>query len=809
MKKYILFYIIIVPLLFLGACNADDLSITNDSKDARTLLITASIPKGDPTTRVTLEEREDKTIALTWEIGDQLQLLFVQGEIKIKTVVAVESVFEDGKKAGFNVIVPKEIELKEFDLYGVYGGGGLSDDNPTHVVFPTYPGSVSSIEELQSRKDVMLSFEYKNFDPINPPAAVSFKHLGSIFNVTLKNNSFINLNNISEVRLVGVGGDGDWAYNSGAGGTSYDIVNGEFLNSETAGNFISFKAKENTLKSKETISFWGWYPPLPNKLWPELVLQLRNQNEVVARSVNSLPRRYEPTDSGKSYYFYTSWNGSELMFTDDVFIEGVLEVTIDKLYNIFKEYMPNESAIGASRHNDFGYPSIMSATDANGEDVVSEDNGYNWFGNSLTYQDRSSTSYESQIVWNNFYSYINTANIALNIDAYETQDPNNQFYLAQALAVRAFSYFGLAQLYQYNYKGNESKPCVPIITEKNTIDVIQNGAPRATVQEVYDLILADLNLAINFLKSANEGGVYRYSRKYIDLAVAYGLRARVFLTMHKYLEARADADKAIAVSDATPTSLTEANKPAFMNSNERNWMWGVVIYETDRVVTAGIVNWPSHMGSLNYGYANFSGGRQISRKLFETIPKSDIRKGWWIDEYKTSVNLNYDQQATMDSYDYKAYTHVKFAPYNYQNKTSTNANDIPLMRIEEMYLIKAEAEVAISGSAAVLERFLQTYRDPKYSFSGSPKAIQEEIFRQRRIELWGEGLNWYDIMRLNKGVDRRGAGFPNASSVFHIPAHSDILLWRIPESEIESNPALSDGDNNPEAPTPNPVEDWY
>lgn len=38
-------------------------------------------------------------------------------------------------------------------------------------------------------------------------------------------------------------------------------------------------------------------------------------------------------------------------------------------------------------------------------------------------------------------------------------------------------------------------------------------------------------------------------------------------------------------------------------------MWGIIISETDRVVTSGIVNWISHMGSFNYGYANFSGGK--------------------------------------------------------------------------------------------------------------------------------------------------------------------------------------------------------
>ena len=82
---------------------------------------------------------------------------------------------------------------------------------------------------------------------------------------------------------------------------------------------------------------------------------------------------------------------------------------------------------------------------------------------------------------------------------------------------------------------------------------------------------------------------------------------------------------------------------------------------------------------------------------------------------------------------------------------------------------------------------IKTYRDPEYTCSASSASdIQEEVYRQRRIELWGEGLSWYDIMRLNKPVDRREAGYPNATSVFNISAGSDILLWRIPEKEIQA-----------------------
>ncbi|HLW09797.1 MAG TPA: RagB/SusD family nutrient uptake outer membrane protein [Fermentimonas sp.] len=482
------------------------------------------------------------------------------------------------------------------------------------------------------------------------------------------------------------------------------------------------------------------------------------------------------------------------------------EAGVNAIFAQFNQYMPNEKALNAERHNDFGYPSIMLFTDANGQDVVTEDNGYNWMGNNLEYADRSYTSREVQIVWNNFYSLIYTANSVIGANDPETEDPTTQFYLAQGLSVRAFSYFGLAQLFQFNYVGNESKPCVPIVTDKNAEEVgLVGGAKRSTVQEVYDLILSDLNTAIELLESAEAGGVKRKDKRYVSLAVAYGLRARVHLTMHKYTEAGIDADGAIEASDAEPTTFAEASKLAFSDIQEKNWMWGIVIAETDRVVTSGIVNWYSHMGSFNgNGYSTVSKGVQINKKLYQSIPESDVRKGWWLNENKISYNLTKEQQDFVDGIKYAPFTQVKFGPYKGEVGTSTNANDIPLMRIEEMHLIKAEAD-AVAGNEDALVDFVTKYRDPDYSFEATDK--QEEVVRHRRIELWGEGLSWYDIMRLNKGVDRRGGGYPNATMVFNIPSGSDILLWRIPEAEIQANPVLSEADNNPSAPAPKPVEE--
>ncbi|MCS2842674.1 RagB/SusD family nutrient uptake outer membrane protein [Bacteroides uniformis] len=105
-----------------------------------------------------------------------------------------------------------------------------------------------------------------------------------------------------------------------------------------------------------------------------------------------------------------------------------------------------------------------------------------------------------------------------------------------------------------------------------------------------------------------------------------------------------------------------------------------------------------------------------------------------------------------------AYTQVKYGVLNDQWGTDNNATDIILMRVEEMYLIKAEAQAKcgnVSGGVSTLNPLVTAYRDPSYQCTATtPEAVQEAVWQQRRLEFWGEGMAYFDIMRLNKGVNR-------------------------------------------------------
>src|SRR5690554_1531591 len=126
-----------------------------------------------------------------------------------------------------------------------------------------------------------------------------------------------------------------------------------------------------------------------------------------------------------------------------------------------------------------------------------------------------------------------------------------------------------------------------------------------------------------------------------------------------------------------------------------------------------------------------------------------------------------------------------------------------IMRSEEMLLIEAEALAMsgdVDGAAILLETFMKDYRDPSYTVSaGSAEQFQIEVWKQRRIELWGEGFSFFDILRLQKNIVRFNSSttsnFPIAMR-FNMAYNDPWLLLRIPQREINSNMGISETDNN-------------
>ena len=473
---------------------------------------------------------------------------------------------------------------------------------------------------------------------------------------------------------------------------------------------------------------------------------------------------------------------------------------------------------GQPRHYDFGYASTMMMMDASGQDEPSQVSGYNWYNKPLRFVDRTANSETTYFIWNQCYKNIKVANDVLKSVDLENLSDVAKSYVGQAYAMRAFEYFTLIQIYQFSYKGHEDAAGVPIVTEK-TAEAEANNNPRAAVKDVYKQIMDDLNTAIDYLTDS------RSAKSEINRQVAYGLRARVNLVMQNWSDAAADAQK--AAEGYTPLSKDAAAAPGFNDVSASNWIWGNIVDESNDIVQSGILNFPSMMCSFTgNGYSPTYACRMINSKLWKEIPSTDVRKGWWIDENLNSpiVNPKYvvhqeDEDEDGNVVKYLAvynqtgdevaditepYTNVKFGAYKNQYGNELNACDIPLMRVEEMILIQAEA-TAMGGNVEegkrILENFVRTYRDPSYTCNATTaEGVQDAVWFQRRVELWGEGFSFTDLLRLKKPLDRTGANY-EVSVRFKLPAESPIFLYLIPEDEENHNEALV-GNNNPVVAVP-------
>jgi hypothetical protein len=350
---------------------------------------------------------------------------------------------------------------------------------------------------------------------------------------------------------------------------------------------------------------------------------------------------------------------------------------------------------------------------------------------------------------------------------------------------------------------------VPKITEATTEAEARNN-PRLTRQEMFDFIFEDLNAAEELLT----GNSHSAGKDVPSLAVVYGLKARAYLWLggfdsSNYAKAAEFARKAIDTSGAT--ILTEAQwldpKTGF-NTPNNSWMWYVPQSPEGVTNLVNFVAWRSCEATWGYGQLVQQG---VHVNFYNRMSDTDWRKrafigpdpDAWYAENTAISNFNAADFGVEKFSDYfSPYASVKFRPVNGEtlDYKSGNPTSVCMMRVEEMILteIEALAYTNPAEAAAKLVAFVQT-RDPQYMLAAtSTEAVVEAAIWQKRIELWGEGIVFYDMKRLNYSIE---TGYPgtNVATDSRINTDGRAPWWNfvIPEAEVIQNTVLKDT-NNPE-----------
>jgi hypothetical protein len=115
------------------------------------------------------------------------------------------------------------------------------------------------------------------------------------------------------------------------------------------------------------------------------------------------------------------------------------------------------------------------------------------------------------------------------------------------------------------------------------------------------------------------------------------------------------------------------------------------------------------------------------------------------------------------------------------------------MRADEFYLMNAEAKARLGQTADAitgLKSFLaDRITDLSYLDGLSGAGLVSEIYRQTRIELWGEGKAYLAMKRLKQNVVRGSNHLFEAGAT--IPYNDDKLTMVIPQAEVLNNPNLN------------------
>nr|WP_299419751.1 RagB/SusD family nutrient uptake outer membrane protein [uncultured Emticicia sp.] len=345
----------------------------------------------------------------------------------------------------------------------------------------------------------------------------------------------------------------------------------------------------------------------------------------------------------------------------------------------------------------------------------------------------TTTNGQTQSTWLQAYNTINRANNVLaSLDKVEASKKAS--FEGEARFIRGLVYFDLVRLWAkaWGDGDNATNLGVPLVTTPTRTVNESDSRPRATVAAVYTQVLEDLTKAEALINDKSGTGL-------VTKYAAQAILARVYLQQGNYAAARDAANKVIT---SNQFSLTPTFAEAFEDaSNESEMIFKVIVTDQDG------------SNDLNTFYAPSTyqgrGDIRIQAKHLALYPAGDSRGTFFVRASNNNFTAKY-----LDQY-----------------------GDVPVARLAEMYLIRAEANHRLNtviGATPLADINLIRVR-------AGAKALTtidlNSILVERKLELAFEGQQVHDAKRLKRSV---------GALVFN----DNKLVIPIPQREIDTNKSL-------------------
>ncbi|MCF8246065.1 MAG: RagB/SusD family nutrient uptake outer membrane protein [Saprospiraceae bacterium] len=340
---------------------------------------------------------------------------------------------------------------------------------------------------------------------------------------------------------------------------------------------------------------------------------------------------------------------------------------------------------------------------------------------------------DAEAMWVAGYNTVNVANNVLSALSVVNEDDRG-WVEGEARFLRALAYFELVRSFAQPFEANggNDQPGVPLVLEPTREVGEVQQVSRNAVNEVYQQVIADLTAAAGLLPGDNE---WRASK-----AAATGLLARVYLQMGDHAKARDAADAVIG-----------------MNSHQLMANYADVFNRSSNSSEDIFVTQVSAQDGTN------------SMNIFFSIPDFGGRDG--------DIEILPAHLALYAPDDTRLALFFDYSGAARSGKWNTQYGNITLMRLAEMYLIRAEcnARLGTAAGAAPLDDYNAVHT--RAGLSAANSVTVDEILLERRRELAHEGFKIHDMKRLKLDV---------GSLKYNDPK----LVFPIPLREMEANSNL-------------------
>lgn len=448
---------------------------------------------------------------------------------------------------------------------------------------------------------------------------------------------------------------------------------------------------------------------------------------------------------------------------------------IDALFGTYQK-MATEEAYG--RLGTYGFVDVLAQLYENKSPQISA-----WYGQTARYVYTSASTSQQNVqgsinsIWSNYYATIAQANYILkNIESKNVVSGTAYNIIkGEALAIRGMIHFDLARLFAPAWLNGQNAAAVAIPYME---DFSINPQQKLSLEAVLKKCETDLKDAESLLEAhkdidqiaENQGSTsldlfLMYRQNHLNYWAVKGILARLYLY-------KGDKLNALKYS----TEVIDSEKFSFISSGSLS---------VDALTTTSDLTFtPEHLFSLNVTnlkkavdiyFKSSQTGAADATDLFSTKANLTTYYETSLIGYGTDIR---NPDASKSLWNQHTSTIVYSKKYYSDNETNVKQRLVPIIRLPEMYYIAAEAAPTLDQGLTYLNKVRVARLIPELTTTTVPTTtlLQDEIFKEYRKELYGEGQLWFYYKRNNVTTIPTGAGNPMTQEKYTLP---------LPLNEIE------------------------